>query len=182
MAEWCKESTFEFPLRFNTACILESHVHRHSTSSSSVALRIPGYHATLQIEQLGTVASIQLDAGGCALVISDCGSIMQDCHIGDSIAVNGACLTVTEFDTVQDGGYFRVWLANETLARTDLGMRYTGGQPRTMVMTCPRCRRSRGRRADEPRAGHGGTHQVWGSLCPGANHLGRDSRITTTLS
>ncbi len=43
---------------------------------------------------------------------------MDDCHIGDSIAVNGACLTVTEFDKE---GWFKVWLANETLQRTNLG-------------------------------------------------------------
>jgi riboflavin synthase len=46
---------------------------------------------------------------------------LGDCHIGDSIAVNGACLTVTEFDKDQNGGWFKVWLANETLDRTNLG-------------------------------------------------------------
>jgi riboflavin synthase len=35
--------------------------------------------------------------------------------------VNGACLTVTKFDAQQNGGWFEVWLANETLERTDLG-------------------------------------------------------------
>jgi riboflavin synthase len=55
------------------------------------------------------------------LTISDSAPILGDCHIGDSIAVNGACLTVTEFDKEEHGGYFKVWLANETLDRTDLG-------------------------------------------------------------
>lgn len=36
--------------------------------------------------------------------------------------MNGACLTVTEFDVATLGGWFKVWLANETLDRTDLGM------------------------------------------------------------
>lgn len=30
-------------------------------------------------------------------------------------------LTVTEFDKVEKGGWFKVWLANETLERSDLG-------------------------------------------------------------
>ena len=74
-----------------------------------------------QIEHLGTVSSIEHDAGGCTLTIADSAVILDDCHIGDSIAVNGACLTVTEFDKTQSGGWFKVWLANETLERTDLG-------------------------------------------------------------
>lgn len=63
------------------------------------------------------------DAGGCTLTIADAAPILGDCHIGDSIAVNGACLTVTAFDSdaAQKGGWFEVWLANETLDRTDLG-------------------------------------------------------------
>ncbi|KAL4069851.1 hypothetical protein V8B97DRAFT_1969714 [Scleroderma yunnanense] len=84
-------------------------------------------HST-KIEHLGTVSSITCDEGGCTLTISDSAAILDDCHIGDSIAVNGACLTVTEFHPVQDGGYFKVWLANETLDRTDLGEREVGDQ------------------------------------------------------
>ncbi|KAI0283419.1 Lumazine-binding protein [Russula aff. rugulosa BPL654] len=80
------------------------------------------------IEHLGTVAAIVLDSGGCTLTISDAGPILGDCHIGDSIAVNGACLTVTRFDAQQNGGWFEVWLANETLERTDLGERKVGDQ------------------------------------------------------
>ncbi|RDB29236.1 Riboflavin synthase [Hypsizygus marmoreus] len=80
------------------------------------------------IEHLGTVSSIALDAGGCTLTISDSAPILGDCHIGDSIAVNGACLTVTEFDKDKEGGWLKVWLANETLERTDLGERKEGDQ------------------------------------------------------
>jgi hypothetical protein len=53
--------------------------------------------------------------------VADSAKILDDCHVGDSIAVNGACLTVTEFDEIANGGWFKVWLANETLQRTDLG-------------------------------------------------------------
>ncbi|KAI0072226.1 Lumazine-binding protein [Panus rudis PR-1116 ss-1] len=80
------------------------------------------------IEHLGTVSSIHRDPGGCTLTISDAAPILDDCHIGDSIAVNGACLTVTEFDKRDKGGWFQVWLANETLDRTDLGERKVGEQ------------------------------------------------------
>ena len=63
------------------------------------------------------------DANGCTLTIADSAPILTDCHIGDSIAVNGACLTVTRFEAgvESEGGWFEVWLANETLARTELG-------------------------------------------------------------
>lgn len=61
------------------------------------------------------------DSGGCTLTIGDSAPILTDCHTGDSIAVNGACLTVVEFDKQENGGWFKVWLANETLDRTDLG-------------------------------------------------------------
>ncbi|KAL4253613.1 Lumazine-binding protein [Abortiporus biennis] len=80
------------------------------------------------IEHLGRVSSIIRDSGGCTLVISESSPILGDCHIGDSIAVNGACLTVTEFNPEEKGGWFKVWLANETLDRTDLGERQEGDQ------------------------------------------------------
>jgi riboflavin synthase len=67
------------------------------------------------------VSSINVDSGGCTLIISDATPILGDCHVGDSVAVNGACLTVTEFEKDELGGWFKVWLANETLQRTDLG-------------------------------------------------------------
>ncbi|KAF5388512.1 hypothetical protein D9757_004715 [Collybiopsis confluens] len=80
------------------------------------------------IELLGTVSHIEVDSGGATLVITDSAPILDDCHIGDSIAVNGCCLTVTEFDKVEKGGWFKVWLANETLERSDLGERVVGDQ------------------------------------------------------
>lgn len=55
------------------------------------------------------------------MIIANSAEILEDCRIGDSIAVNGACLTVTEFHPKEHGGWFKVWLANETLERTDLG-------------------------------------------------------------
>lgn len=46
--------------------------------------------------------------------------VIADCKLGDSIAVNGVCLTVTEFD--QAKGFFVVGLSPETLRRTNLGL------------------------------------------------------------
>lgn len=51
------------------------------------------------------------------MTFSSASPILEDCHVGDSIAVNGACLTVTEFDADS----FKVGLAPETLERTNLG-------------------------------------------------------------
>ena len=70
------------------------------------------------------MSSISVDSGGCTLTISNSALILGDCHVGDSIAVNGACLTVTEFEKDKLGGWFKVWLANETLQRTDLGKKH----------------------------------------------------------
>ncbi|KAH7881019.1 uncharacterized protein C8R40DRAFT_1076168 [Lentinula edodes] len=80
------------------------------------------------IEHLGTVSHIDVDSAGATLIISDSAAILDDCHIGDSIAVNGCCLTATEFDKAERGGWFKVWLANETLERSDLGERVVGDQ------------------------------------------------------
>lgn len=53
------------------------------------------------IEEIGAVNSIQKTASAAKLYIK-CKKILQDVHLGDSIAVNGVCLTVTAFD---DGGF-----------------------------------------------------------------------------
>ncbi len=44
------------------------------------------------------------------MTIGKTAAILKDCHIGDSIAVNGTCLTVTEFDASESnqGGYFKI--------------------------------------------------------------------------
>ncbi|KAJ5140116.1 Riboflavin synthase-like beta-barrel [Penicillium atrosanguineum] len=75
------------------------------------------------VETIGTVTALEpLDTsssggGGTSLTISDCEEILSDCHLGDSIAVNGTCLTVTAFDKT----WFKVGVAPETLRRTNLG-------------------------------------------------------------
>ncbi|SCV68057.1 BQ2448_178 [Microbotryum intermedium] len=73
------------------------------------------------VEILGTISSIHptTEYEGFSFVISQAREILDDCKLGDSIAVNGCCLTVTEFDKQE--GWFKVGLSNETLQRTDLG-------------------------------------------------------------
>ncbi|CCE62303.1 hypothetical protein TPHA_0C01470 [Tetrapisispora phaffii CBS 4417] len=54
---------------------------------------------------------------GISLKIKDASKILGDCHIGDSISVNGICLTVTEFDNDS----FKVGISPETVRRTNVG-------------------------------------------------------------
>lgn len=51
---------------------------------------------------------------GVSLTIKDASTVLADCHIGDSIAVDGICLTVTEFGD----DWFKVGIAPETVRRT----------------------------------------------------------------
>src|SRR6201999_2755935 len=60
------------------------------------------------VETIGTVSSlVALDpstsgGNGTSLAISDCASILADAALGDSISVNGTCLTVTELSPARD--------------------------------------------------------------------------------
>ena len=70
------------------------------------------------VEEVGRVASLS----DYRLVIQ-AKTVLEDVHQGDSISVNGACLTVVEFDADS----FAVDLAPETLRRTSLGQVGPGG-------------------------------------------------------
>lgn len=61
---------------------------------------------------------------GFTFTLDQAGPILGDCSIGDSICINGACLTVTSFDAAL--GTFTVGLAPETLDRTNLGQAKVG--------------------------------------------------------
>lgn len=82
------------------------------------------------VETIGTVTSLtSLDpsvsgGNGTSLTISDCSTILGDAQLGDSISVNGTCLTVTEFTATS----FKVGVAPETLRRTNLGRLVEGGR------------------------------------------------------
>lgn len=61
---------------------------------------------------------------GASITIIKAGEILGDCHLGDSIAINGTCLTVVEFDADS----FKVGVSDETLRRTNLGDLVKGDQ------------------------------------------------------
>ena len=70
-------------------------------------------------EEIGKIA--QAKPG--SLVIT-AGRVLQGIELGDSIAVNGACLTVTSFN----GSSFAVGVMLETLERTNLGVLRAGDE------------------------------------------------------
>jgi riboflavin synthase len=67
------------------------------------------------IAELGTVRTFERDGDGATLSIES--SLAPELEEGDSIAVNGACLTATSIDPAG----FSAQAMNETLARTALG-------------------------------------------------------------
>jgi len=73
------------------------------------------------VEEMGTTRSCRRNGSGFDLVLN-AKLVIEDAHLGDSIAVNGVCLTVTALD---DAG-FTVGLAPETLSRTNLESLSTG--------------------------------------------------------
>ena len=68
------------------------------------------------VSHLGTVAKIELNGDSAKLVIS-CPEITKEIKVGDSVAVNGVCLTVTEFDS----NSFSVDVMVQTLNLTSTG-------------------------------------------------------------
>lgn len=67
------------------------------------------------IEEVGSVRRIRKDSASVRLTIS-ASIVLSDVKAGDSIAVNGICLTVTEFDA----STFTADVMHETLNRTAL--------------------------------------------------------------
>ena len=71
------------------------------------------------VEEIGAVKA--MDAGR---LIIGASAVVSDVSVGDSIAVNGACLTVTE----HDASSFAVDVVPETLRRTNLGALTAGSR------------------------------------------------------
>ncbi|PIA26970.1 hypothetical protein AQUCO_08400022v1 [Aquilegia coerulea] len=70
------------------------------------------------VEELGEIKQLgYAEDGGFEMKIS-AKTVLEDVKLGDSIAVNGTCLTVTEFDNKDSD--FSVGLAPETLRKTSL--------------------------------------------------------------
>ena len=68
------------------------------------------------IEHLGKVKQVKLQASS-AIIVVDVGPLSDDVNPGDSIAINGACLTVTQIKDSEV--YFDV--STETLSKTTIG-------------------------------------------------------------
>lgn len=74
------------------------------------------------VEELGTVHAV-LDQGDALRLTIAAATVLDDVRLGDSIAVNGCCLTVSETGYSQPGGVVDLWTADlmqETLDRTSL--------------------------------------------------------------
>ncbi|KAL5864884.1 hypothetical protein ACOSQ3_002398 [Xanthoceras sorbifolium] len=86
----------------------------HFRSSRTVRSLFTGIVEEMgEVKQLGASA----DGGGFDMKIG-AKTVLEGVHLGDSIAVNGTCLTVTEFDTQLED--FTVGLSPETLRKTSL--------------------------------------------------------------
>ncbi len=73
------------------------------------------------IEETGRIKALTNEGSNTTFTIS-AKRILEDLNVGDSIAVNGVCLTVTEFDTES----FKATAIAETLGLTNLGGLTTG--------------------------------------------------------
>ena len=73
------------------------------------------------VEELGTISSIAVKSQGVTLEIQ-ADTVRSDAEVGDSIAVDGACLTVRSLTAAT----FIVDVSAETLRRTTLGDRKVG--------------------------------------------------------
>ncbi len=75
------------------------------------------------VEEIGIVRSV-VKSQLSALLTIKAGKVLDELEEGDSIAVNGVCLTVTGFS----GDNFTVDVMAETLAKTNLGQLYEGSR------------------------------------------------------
>ena len=75
------------------------------------------------VEELGTIRAVRRGRSSSVLSIG-AGLVLSDLKIGDSVAVNGVCLTVTG----RDGGGFTADVMHETLNRSSLGALTVGSR------------------------------------------------------
>lgn len=73
------------------------------------------------IEEVGTIQNVRRGARSCVLTIG-CKKVLEGSKIGDSIAVNGVCLTVTNMG----GSYYTADVMAETMNRSSLRQLSTG--------------------------------------------------------
>lgn len=76
------------------------------------------------VEELGRVAAIQELPDNAIRITIEGTVVLSDANLGDSICVNGVCLTVAE----QTGNQFTADVMSETINRTTIGDLLTGSQ------------------------------------------------------
>lgn len=69
------------------------------------------------VEDVGIVARVEPGAGTCLIEVRPSALRVDELAIGDSVAIDGVCLTVT----ARGGGHLAVTAVEETLRRTTLG-------------------------------------------------------------
>ncbi len=75
------------------------------------------------VEEVGEIQGIRRGQRSCVLTIG-CKTVLEDAKIGDSIAVNGVCLTVTSLG----GSYYTADVMSETMNRSSLGQLASGSK------------------------------------------------------
>jgi riboflavin synthase len=74
------------------------------------------------VEEMGVILALEQGRERDNTLTIGCRTALEGVHRGDSIAVNGVCLTVTDYDAHG----FRVGTSPETLRRTNLGLLQPG--------------------------------------------------------
>ncbi len=69
------------------------------------------------VEEIGTVTGIKGAAGGAKKISIGCKAVLPDLKVGDSLSVNGVCLTIVERGKMQ----VAVEAVEETIKKTTLG-------------------------------------------------------------
>jgi len=124
------------------------------------------------IEEVGTLLRTQRAAHGARLMIS-AHHVLEDTRIGDSIAVNGVCLTVTELHAQS----FGVDVVAETLARSTLGQIQSGD-----LVNLERAMRSDGRFGGHVVAGHVDDTGIVKQVQPDGNARMMSIRVSKSLT
>ncbi|CAN4103329.1 unnamed protein product [Withania somnifera] len=87
--------------------------HQHRTSSTPITSLFTGI-----VEEIGQIKQLGYDKPDSFTMKIQAKLILEDINLGDSISVNGTCLTVDDFDT--EKSEFSAGLAPETLRKTSL--------------------------------------------------------------
>ncbi len=79
------------------------------------------------VEEVGSLV-VREDSADAAVLRIRARRVLEDVHLGDSISVNGVCLTVTGVEPDGDASVWSTDVMAETLRRSSLG-RLAGGDP-----------------------------------------------------